>query len=112
MLAHHPLGGGFLAVPGLKELFGEALEGLDVDSGVDGATHALHLEFLTEGEGEGFGHGKKVCQKSWAKATNCFKCPGIQCNMPGWLAAKNQRLLMVAPSFDPPDRRGLGPESP
>jgi len=47
VLTHHPLGGGFLAVPGLEELFGEALEGLYVDRRVDGTTHALHFEFLT-----------------------------------------------------------------
>jgi hypothetical protein len=73
LLSHHPLGGGFLAVPGLKELFGEALESLDVDSGVDGATHALHLEFLAKGEGEGFGHGKKVCQKKLDQGYELFQ---------------------------------------
>ena len=63
MLTHHPLGGGFLAVPGLEELFGEALEGLYVDRRVDGTTHALHFEFLTQGEGEGFGHAKRMIEK-------------------------------------------------
>jgi hypothetical protein len=56
LLTQHPLGGGFLAMPGLEELLGEALEGVDVDSRVDGTTHPLHFEFLTEREGEGFGH--------------------------------------------------------
>jgi len=31
MLTHHPLGGGFLAVPGLEQLLGQALESLDID---------------------------------------------------------------------------------
>jgi len=70
-------------MPCLEELLGEALEGVDVDSRVDGTTHPLHFEFLTEREGEGFGHRKEGHRKIWAKATNCFKYPGIQCDMHG-----------------------------
>ena len=57
LLAHHPLGGSFLALPGLQELLGNSLEGLQISGGLDGSAHALQLKLLTEAEGEGFRHG-------------------------------------------------------
>ena len=57
LLTHDPLGGGFLAVPGLQQLLGKALEGLKIGRGVDHPGHALQLELLAKGEGERFGHG-------------------------------------------------------
>jgi hypothetical protein len=57
VLSHHPLGGGFLAVPGLEELLGQSPQNLGIRGGVNGSTHALQLELLPEGEGEGFCHG-------------------------------------------------------
>lgn len=48
LLAHHPLSCGFLAMPGLQQLLGDSLQGLQVCRGVDGAAHALELEFLAE----------------------------------------------------------------
>ena len=57
LLAHHPLGCGFLAVPSLEQLLRQALEGLEVCGGVDGAVHPLEFELLAEAEAERFGHG-------------------------------------------------------
>ena len=57
LLPHHPLGCGFLAVPRLEQLLRQALEGLEVGGGVDGAVHPLDFEFLAEAEAERFGHG-------------------------------------------------------
>ena len=56
LLTHHPLGCSFLAVPGLKQLLGQALEGLGVASGIDGSAHPFHFELLTETQSEGFRH--------------------------------------------------------
>jgi hypothetical protein len=41
-------------MPGFKELFGQATQHLRIGGGVYGSTHALQLELLPEGEGEGF----------------------------------------------------------
>ena len=57
LLAHDPLGCGFLAVPCLEQLFRQALEALEVRGGVDGAVHPLEFELLAEAEAERFGHG-------------------------------------------------------
>ena len=57
LLTHDPLGGGFLAVPGLEQLLGQALEGLKIGRGVDQPGHAFQLELLAKGEGKRFGHG-------------------------------------------------------
>ena len=57
LLAHHPLGCGFLTVPRLEQLLRQALEGLEVCGGVDGSVHPLKFELLAEAEAERFGHG-------------------------------------------------------
>jgi hypothetical protein len=57
LLAHHPLGGGFLAVPGQEQFLGQSLQGLQVAGGLDGPVHALQLKLLAEAEGKRFGHG-------------------------------------------------------
>ncbi len=56
LLTHDPLGGGFLALPGLEELLGQAAQRLGVARGIDGPVHALKFEFLAKAEGERFGH--------------------------------------------------------
>ena len=48
LLAHHPLGGCLLAVPGLQQLLGNALQGLGVGGGLDGPAHAFQLKLLAE----------------------------------------------------------------
>jgi hypothetical protein len=57
LLTHQPLGCRFLALPGLKQLFGQPLQGLRVMGLVDGAAHALQLELLAQAEAEGLAHG-------------------------------------------------------
>lgn len=74
LLTHHPLGGCLLALPGLKELLRQTLQGLGINRGIDGPAHALELEFLTEAESEWFRHDVLVLGSlEWTQSYKLFQ---------------------------------------
>jgi len=58
LLAHHPLRGGLLALPGLQQLLGKAPQGRQISGFIDRPAHALELELLTKAEAQGVAHGR------------------------------------------------------
>lgn len=50
LLADHPVRGGFLRMPGLKELFGDEAELSRIGRGIDDAIESLDLELLPDSE--------------------------------------------------------------
>jgi len=50
LLADHPVGGCFLRLPSLEQLFGDGLQRFWIGGGVDGAAEALYLKLLTNRE--------------------------------------------------------------
>ena len=74
LLTHHPLGCGLLALPGLKELLRQTLQGLGINSGINGPAHALELEFLTEAESEWFRHDVLILGSlGWTQSYKLFQ---------------------------------------
>lgn len=56
LLAHDPIGGCFLGVPGLKQLLGNAAQGVRIGGGINRSAETLDLKLLPNGERDWHGH--------------------------------------------------------